>query len=128
MINHWRQKYKTKYVKEKTNVLNDLKKGMSNKEAAKKYGVRKNTHSTSVKNKENILKAYEAAHAKRQRLETAEFESIDAARYKRILSKRSENVPITRLIMKTQPLELAEKLNITNFQASDGWLRNWKES
>ena len=41
MINRWKQKYSKKYVKEKANVPNDLKKGMSNKEVAKKYSISK---------------------------------------------------------------------------------------
>ena len=63
MMNRWKQRYTTKSVKEKTNALNDLKKGMLNKEFAKKSGIPKNTLSTWVKNKEKILKAYEAGHA-----------------------------------------------------------------
>ena len=46
------EKVTSKSVKEKVNALNDLKKGMSNKEVAKKYGVAKNTLSTWVNNKE----------------------------------------------------------------------------
>ena len=34
---------------------------------------------------------------------------------------------ITGLIMQTQALDFAKRLNITNFQASDRWFRNWKE-
>lgn len=36
-------------------------------------------------------------------------------------------VPITGLTVQTQALEFAKKLNIANFQESDGCLRNWKE-
>ena len=75
----------SKSVKEKVNALNDLKKGMSNKEVAKKYGVPKNTLSTWVNNKKKVLKAYETEHAKLQR-KTAEFENVDVATYKWFLS------------------------------------------
>ena len=61
------------------------------------------------------------------RLKTAEFEKIDAAAYKRFLSKQSENVLITVLIVQTKSSQFAKRLNVTNFQTSDGSLRNWKE-
>ena len=79
------EKVTSKSVKEKVNALNDLKKGMSNKEVAKKYGVAKNTLSAWVNNKEKVLRAYETGHAKLQR-KTAEFENIDVATYKWFLS------------------------------------------
>ena len=79
------EKVTSKSVKEKVNALNDLKKRMSNKEVAKKYGVPKNTLSTWVNNKEKVLRAYETGHAKLQR-KTAEFENIDVATYKWFLS------------------------------------------
>ena len=109
MMNRWKQKYTTKSAKEKANPLNDLKMGTSNKNVANHYGVPKNTLSIWVKNKEKLLKAYEAGHAKRQRLKTAKFENIDAATYKWFLSKWCENVPITELIVQTQALEFAKK-------------------
>ena len=59
---------------------------------------------TWVKNKEKIIKAYEAGRAKRQRLKTGELEDIDAATYKWVLSKRCENVPITALLVQSQAL------------------------
>ena len=49
------------------------------------------------------------------------------ATYKQFLSKLYENNPITGLIMETKAFQFAKKLNIINFQATDGWLRNWKE-
>ena len=44
---------------EKFQTLKDLKKGMSNKDIADKYGVPKNTLSTLVKNKEKLLNSLE---------------------------------------------------------------------
>ena len=65
-----------------------------------------------MKNKEKLLKAYEAGHAKRQRLKTGEFENIDAATDKWFLSKRCENVPVTGLIVQIQALEFAKSLTL----------------
>ena len=80
MMNRWKQKYTTKSVKEKSNSLNDLKNGMSNK--AKKYGVPKNELANWVEYKLEILKNYEAGHVEQQRLKTEKFENIGAGTYK----------------------------------------------
>ena len=48
-----------KLLCEKFQTLKDLKKGMSNKDIAAKYGVPKNTLSTLVKNKEKLLNSLE---------------------------------------------------------------------
>ena len=127
MMNRWKQKYTAKSVKEKTNATNNLKTGMSNKDVSKKYRASENTSSTWVKSKEKILKVYKSGHTKRQRLKIAERENINAATYKRFLSKRCENVSITGLIAQTQALKLAKKLNIADFHTLDGWLGNCKE-
>ena len=49
---------------------------MSNKELSKTYDVAKNTPLTWVKNKDEMFKAYEAGHRKRESLKTAEFEGF----------------------------------------------------
>ena len=79
-MNRWKQKCTTKSVKEKSNSLNDLKNGMSNK--AKKYGVPKNELASWVEYKLKILKNYEAGHVEQQRLRTTKFENIGAGTYK----------------------------------------------
>ena len=96
-----------------------MKKGLSNKKFARKYDVPQNALSTWLQKKGKILKAYEAGRTKQQRLKTTEFEKIDTATCRYLLSKRWENVPITELIEQTQAFELTKMLNITKFQASD---------
>ncbi|XP_065642128.1 uncharacterized protein LOC136073819 [Hydra vulgaris] len=43
-----------------------------------------------------------------------------------LLNVRSRNVAVSATIFKTKARELAEKININGFQASDGWLDRWK--
>ena len=42
------------------------------------------------------------------------------------LTVRSRNAVVSASILKTKAKELAEKINIKGFQASDGWLDRWK--
>ena len=50
-----KRKLNTKTLKEKCDILSHIEKGMTNKEAADKFGVPKNTISTWIKNKEKIF-------------------------------------------------------------------------
>ena len=53
-----KRKMNTKNLKEKCDILSHIEKDI-NKEAAKKFGVPKNTISTWIKNKENFFQALE---------------------------------------------------------------------
>ena len=53
-----KRKFSVKTLNEKCKALKDIGKGLSNKDASKKYGVSPNTISTWIKNKENISKLW----------------------------------------------------------------------
>ena len=40
---------------------------------------------------------------------------------------RSQNVPLSASMIQEKGVIFAKELNTENFQASDGWLRRWKE-
>ena len=40
---------------------------------------------------------------------------------------QSQNVPLSASMIKKKAVIFAKELNTENFQASDGWLRLWKE-
>ena len=48
----FKRKLNTKTLKEKCDILSHIEKSMTNKEAADEFGVRKNTISTWIENKE----------------------------------------------------------------------------
>ena len=43
------------------------------------------------------------------------------------LSKRSQDIPIDGVFVKEKTLQNAKELDFNEFQASDGWLCQWKE-
>ena len=51
-----KRKLNTKTLKEKCHILSHIEKGVTNKEAADKFGVPKNTISTWIKNKEKFFR------------------------------------------------------------------------
>ena len=47
--------------------------------------------------------------------------------FKWLLVIRSRDVAVSALVSKTKATEFAEKMNVENFKASDGWLDRWKK-
>ena len=62
----------------------------------------------------------------RRQLKQGTFAYLDDLIFKWLLNVRSRNVVVSASILKTKAKELAEKINIKGFQASDGWLDRWK--
>ena len=55
------------------------------------------------------------------------FEIVGKAIFNWFLSTRSQNVSLSAAMIQEKALTFAKELNVENFQASDGWLRLWKE-
>ena len=65
-----KRKLSVKALNEKCKALKDIEKGLSNKDASKKYGVPPNTISTWIKNKEKYFKVLEDNCSRLHRLKT----------------------------------------------------------
>ena len=123
-----KRKYTHKTLCEKCQTLKDLEKGESNKDIAAKYNVPKNTLSTWVKNKEILSDALKkGTNVKRQKLKSGNHELVDQTIFNWFLNMRSQNVPLSASMIREKAVIFAKELNTENFQASDGWLRRWKE-
>ena len=86
---------------EKCKALKVIEKGLSNKDASKKYGVPPNTVSTRVKNKEKYFKGLEDnCSSKKWKLMESAFEKLDNVVFRWFLSKRSQNSPIDSNLIK----------------------------
>ena len=68
------RKLNTKTLKEKCDILSHIEKGMTNKEAADKFGVPKNTISTWIKNKEKMFQALEESAPSTKKLRGCQYE------------------------------------------------------
>ena len=118
-----------KTLDEKCKALNDIDKGLSNKDASIKYGVPPNTISTWIKNKSKYLKALDDNRSsKKQKLrERVILINLTVLCFGDFLSKRSQNVPIDGNLIKEKARMYAKELCYNNFQASPGWLDRWKK-
>ena len=71
------------------------------------------------------MKKQGSKYSKRRRLKEGIFSHLDDQIFKWLLTvrtKRSKKVVVSASTLKTKAKELAEKVNIKGFQASDGWL------
>ena len=122
-----KRKLTVKMLNEKCRALKDIEKGLSNKDAALKYGVPPNTISTWIKNKEKYLKALENnCSSKKQKLRESNFKKLDNVMFRWFFSKLSQNIPIDGNLIKEKAIAYAKELGYTNFVASTGWLDRWK--
>ena len=123
-----KRKHTHKTLLEKFQALRDLEKAESNKDVPAKYNVPKNTLSTWVKNKDKLFDALKkSTNDKRQKLKPGNHELVDQAIFNWFLNMRSQNVPLSASMIQEKAVNFAKELNTENFQASDGWLRSWKE-
>ena len=115
-------KLNTKTLKEKCDILSHTEKGMTNKEAADKFVVPKNIISTWIKNQENFFQALEECAPSIKKLRGCHYKKVDKALFEWFVLQRSQNIPIDGSMIQEKRLLFAEKLEIPDFKASDGWL------
>ena len=78
------------------------------------------------KNKAKLFTALEQCSNKKK-LRESDYKRVDHVVFKCFLSKRSQDIPIDDAFTKEKALQYAKELGFNEFQASDGWLRRWKE-
>ena len=66
-------------------------------------------------------------NSKRQQLRQGTFAKLDQAVFKWLHVVRSRDVAVSALVFKTKATEFAEKMNVENFKAFNGWLDRWKK-
>ncbi|XP_023318329.1 tigger transposable element-derived protein 6-like [Trichogramma pretiosum] len=122
------RKLKCLSIGEKFNLIKELEKGqLSKKEVAKKFDIKPSTLSGILKNKEDVLKAFETESPSRKRKRGAEYDDIEEALIVWFEQARQNNIPISGPIIQEKALSYAKLFNNHQFQASDGWLHNFKK-
>ena len=122
-------KRKLKSIKliQKCQIIRQIEKGMTNKEASEKFDVPKNTISTWMKNKDKLFEGLEQSSSEAKKMRGCDYEQVDKAVFKWFSLQRSQNVPIDGPILKEKALQFAKSFNFPTFKASDGWLDKWKK-
>lgn len=122
-----KRKINMKSIDSKYEAIMAVEKGEKSKsQIARDFGVPANTLSTWLKNKENIIEAYQQFNPKRKNTRTGSFHEVEAATLKWFKAARDQNIPISGPMLVTKAEEFAGKLDQTDFKASNGWLENFK--
>ena len=122
-----KRKLKNTKLIQKCQIIRQIEKGMTNKEASEKFGVPKNTISTWMKNKDKLFEGLEQSSSDAKKMRRCDYEQVDKAVFKWFSLQRSQNVPIDGPILKEKALQFAKSFTFPAFKASDGWLDKWKK-
>lgn len=130
-----KRKLTVKTIETKYMAIMEVEQGDKSKSTtAKDLGVPLNTISTWLKKKDSIYLStihskgfiYQQFNPKRKTTRTSTFNDVETATLKWFKSARDKNIPISGPMLTAKSEEFAEKLDITNFKASVGWLENFK--
>ena len=61
-------------------------------------------------------------------MKESDSKDLDEAVFIWFKNARSSKIPVNAIIIKEKVLSLAKSLDFTDFQNSDGWLDNWKQT
>ena len=123
------QKRKAVDLESKYNALKEVDRGGCTKHSiATRYGVKPTTLSNWISNRKAIEEAYlnQTFGPRRKRMRLGSHEDLDEAMVKWLQEARSRNVNISGELLLSTAKQMAEKLGISDFKASRGWLDGWK--
>ena len=106
-----------------------MEEGRSTKKSVtEEYGVKRNTISTWIAKKkgEKSLKHKNSVRC-RKKLKKSDNKNLDEAVFTWFKNVRSNKIPVNGSITREKALGLAKSLELTDIQASDGWLDKWKQ-
>ncbi|NXX12392.1 TIGD4 protein, partial [Podargus strigoides] len=115
-------------IEEKIDIISAVESGKKKADIAAKYGIKKNSLSSIMKNKEKVLEAFESLQfdPKRKRLRTAFYTDLEEALIKWYRIAQCLNVPVNGPMLRLKANDFAQKLGHSDFKCSNGWLDRFK--
>ncbi|XP_053259070.1 tigger transposable element-derived protein 4 [Podarcis raffonei] len=122
------RKKKSLSLKDKISIIAAIESGKKKADIAERYGIKKNSLSSIMKNKEKVLEAFESWQfdPKRKRLRTAFHTDLEEALVKWYRMARCSNIPVNGPMLRFQANDFAQKLGHNDFKCSNGWLDRFK--
>ncbi|XP_007670010.1 tigger transposable element-derived protein 4 [Ornithorhynchus anatinus] len=122
------RKKKSLSIEEKVDIINAVESGKKKTDIAAKYGIKKNSLSSIMKNKDKVLEAFESFRfdPKRKRLRTAFYTDLEEALMKWYRIAQCLNVPVNGPMLRLKANDFAQKLGHSDFKCSNGWLDRFK--
>lgn len=122
------RKKKSLSIEEKIDIINAVESGKKKAEIAAEYGIKKNSLSSIMKNKDKVLEAFESLRfdPKRKRLRTAFYTDLEEALMRWYRIAQCLNVPVNGPMLRLKANDFAQKLGHNDFKCSNGWLDRFK--
>ena len=125
-----KRKLDVKSMDIKYRAVMEVERGLKSKaKIAEEFGVKRNTLSTWIKNKQTIIDGYRSGsfNVDRKKMRHAQFEDIEDDLYKWFVNARSHNVPVSGPLLQAQAEIIAKKLGYNDFKCSGGWLDRFQK-
>jgi hypothetical protein len=92
------------------------------------FGVAKSAVGNINKNRDAILKSWDenCSNERKQKLHITDNEAVNLITLQFFQKCRAMNIPITGPMLQPKATEIAQKLHVENFQASNGWLESFR--
>jgi hypothetical protein len=117
-------------LQKKYEIMQLLKQKVKKSEIVKKYKLKSESNVHRIwNNRQNIISTYENGNqsTKRTKLQNEKFPQIESALIQFMKNVHKDtDITIGGLLLREKVLEYAEKAQIKGFNASDGWLANFK--
>lgn len=115
-------------LKDKSEIVEKIGKGVSVSSLAKIYGVAKSTISGINKKRHNIISHQTIGVSKRKTLRKGEYPRMEKALYNWFIGQRTKNCPVSGEMLKEKAKKLHADIKETegSFHASSGWLSGFK--
>ena len=101
---------------------------LSSRKLAEEFGCGRTCIQTLIKQKEDILTDWKCCEnsSLKKKGRSEEFQDINSAVWRRFCMAREALIPVSGPMIQEEALQIALKLNVTGFTASNGWLEKWK--
>lgn len=111
----------------KYEIVKLLDQKVSQSEIGRRYGLVQSTISTISKNRSKIKENYESSgNSERKRHRSGKNAQLDDALKEWFQTARQRDIPISGPILQEKAINFAERMNVSDFNASKGWLSRFK--
>lgn len=113
-------------LSEKLKIIGLIENGAKQNEVAKNLALSKTTINTIWLKRETIKRNACEFNSSFKKVRLSDYPSIDSALHEWFILQRSRNLPLNGPLLITKAQQISQFQNVTGFQASIGWLDNWK--
>ena len=97
------------------------------REIAEKFQCGKKKIQSTLRDKRKLLDKFATnGNAASKRARMCRFQNIDSAMLEWFRMARSKNIPVSGPMLQAKAVAVAEKMQLENFKASNGWLEKFK--